>query len=348
MSQHNSETKQKSTARFAESFLHYAYNIYILATLGGIIAAWVKIDKSAAAPIISQILTIGFVLAFSITLLFLIYFALTYSQKARYAEISQNLHAIQHTIRNTLSKVRQWLAEGEPSLAAATHALISEGREKRKSEFEASLKDILSQAASIFTILTATNCRTSIKILSGNPKSGSNNLYVRTLARDALSAQSCAGKDLHEKSNPSLHAVGLNTDFELILKRQKRYFHYGDIENYADYANSSREYWEKSQPVHGSTLSWIWRHISPSARNRPSAPFPYRSVLVLPIQGLGDAEPSDVPVAFLTIDSMSKHVFNERYDVHIAASIADSLYHLMVEFARYNILTNNALNKEAK
>ena len=179
-------------------------------------------------------------------------------------------------------------------------------------EFKGHLERVLESAVKAYTIVTGTNCRAAIKLIGG----ASNNLHVKTLSRDSTSARNCNEKD---KAEGTKHKIVKNSDFNLILNNGRKFFFCNDI-------RSSKEYINSSTPENGETL-------------------PYSSVLVLPIRGTNSHESEDDAdkykyLGFLAIDSSSRNVFVEKYDIQMGAIVADALYHVLDTWSQLQNLHN--------
>jgi hypothetical protein len=149
-------------------------------------------------------------------------------------------------------------------------------------------------------MVTGTNCRVAIKILGG-----SGNSFVKTLARDSASAQSCHEKD---KSEGKQHTVVKNTDYNLILNGGRSYFFCNNIPSSKEYINTSKdEYGEK---------------------------LPYAAAIVLPVRSANSQQCEGATdkyrcLGFLAVDSAARNAFLEKYDVQLGAIVADALYSVM-------------------
>lgn len=167
-------------------------------------------------------------------------------------------------------------------------------------EFKSHLQRVLEASVRAYTIVTGTNCRAAIKLLGGT-----SNLHVKTLSRDSASSQSCRDKDKNEGSK---HLVVKNSDYNLILNNGRNYFFCNDIMSSNDYINSSKPEYQVN--------------------------LPYSSVIVLPIRSTniqmseGEADKYRC-LGFLAVDSSSRNVFIEKYDIQMGAIVADALYPIM-------------------
>lgn len=312
-----SESKMR---RFGASLMHIAYNLYILGTIAFVFYTFFSQEPITKDLWISRTLYLAVAVLLALMLCFLTFFAVSFSRKARYAEVMHNMHEIQHDLRDLQTKVRARYASLGPKpdkdTLTSVHKFIAEEFQK-----------ILTSIATGFSLVSAVNCRSSIKILGkvDSSKDGSpDNLYVKTLARDLASARDCIDKDGSEQKN---HLVTKNTDFELLVKEVRRFFFSGDVSTEGNYLNSSEEHWRKSRPLseYASRIPLISKLFA--------SPYPYRSSMVFPIKGslFGGTE---VPLflGFLCIDSKSRNSFSSRYDSNLGAALADSIYHVLREY----------------
>jgi len=314
------------------TILHIAYNAYIIITLGSASAALYFVDKTEVQQFYLRIFGISVATLPVLSLIFLVYFAISYSRKAKYAEISSNLHEVQHAIRDAHNKIREKLISQLHPQNTGTSSSPNNKIEDIKAIAKHDLIAILSQVVAIFTITSSVNCRASIKLIGkikddagAKDSGGIDNLCVLTLARDNTSGHQCSKKDEEEEKNRGNHSVQENTDYTLLIQGKLRYFFSGDISGYQNYLNSSKDYWERHRPLNmwiGNKLPFLRSHTIGSV-------YPYASVMTLPIR----KEHSEAPLGFLCIDSMSKNCFNERYDIHLAASISDSIAHLLYDIS---------------
>lgn len=317
MSEKNSNPQARGRlSRWATEALHIFYNIYIIVTLSSVLYAFFGIEAAAKDIWIARTIYIAVATLLSLMLLFLLYFAISFSGKAKYAEIMPNLHEVQHQIRDLTSEIKKIQHSlSDTSAKIADKAIV---RERIAGEFSR----VLTQIVIAFSMSKGVNCRSSIKILGLlNPTKdiSPGNMFVRTLARDQGSAHTCKEKDSLEKKD---HLVSKNTDFALLVSDEQKYFFSNDIADEGNYLNSSKDHWSKASPI----LAKLKREYGLFVK-RFSA-YPYRSVMVFPIRGALLNTTNNMPiVGFLCIDSKSRSCFNERYDVDLGASFTDSLYH---------------------
>jgi hypothetical protein len=177
---------------------------------------------------------------------------------------------------------------------------------------------ILDQLNNVFTSITSTHCRTSIKLTY----TGSDNkLYVYTLTRDQASRQRCLEMD-KRRAAENHDPLDKNIQFARLLSAQEDVWSYScnDLTKEESFQATSLTAYDPSYATKAPTRS-RWR--------RKSWPLPYRSTIACVIrQGpfdMAEHIPAEV-LGFLTVDSESRNVFEERWDVQIMLAVADALY----------------------
>lgn len=178
------------------------------------------------------------------------------------------------------------------------------------------MERVIDQFASMFSTLTGSKCRASIKLVE---YVGNSDLYVFTYIRDKDSKELNYKRDL-ARSEDRKDPIMENEDFNQIFKKDQEYFFSNDLCGKRSYANSSfKEYGTPKEhgavgrifPAYGWTL-------------------PYRATIVWPIQQTeipGVGRDTALCVGFLTIDTPLPNRFNPTFDVPLGAGIADSLFH---------------------
>jgi hypothetical protein len=193
-------------------------------------------------------------------------------------------------------------------------------------------RTVLDRFANVFVSLTSTYCRTSIKLTYEEK----GQLYFYTLTRDTGSEQKLREMD-RQRSNSNHDPLERNSQFARLFSADEERWHFvcNDLCREHGFSTTSmtaykRGYGEMVEKV--GVLDWL--------RNK-KWPLPYRSTIACAIrQGRFDGADTLDPVVigFLTIDSESRNVFVERWDVQIAFAVADALYHPLRRF----ILAQNA------
>jgi len=213
----------------------------------------------------------------------------TYDRSARYAKATTNVHDAFHYLRD------------------ATLAIV---KDPRNSEgFSPPLEQSATELAAAFSIVTGVKCRLCIKQMNvyqsdEDPRrtgeAGLRDMVVRDVARS---------RGTWSRPHMEPDYVSDNTDFELILVREQRYFFSNDLRRETPYKNS---HWDDTivanrQYEYLSTIVWpIRRQIhDPSSRTR------YRLL------------------GFLCVDSLIPGVFDIETDFGLGAAYADTLFSLL-------------------
>lgn len=232
-------------------------------------------------------------------------------RKEKYANITTHLHSVHHAIRDLNTFIH-----------------LNEPRDSpTKKEYERFINDckvqlgrVLDQVRNVFGTLSSTHCRASIKLTY--EKNGQ--VYVYTLTRDQVSKQQCFLRDnkrLDEDHDP----LDENPQFASLFSDKNLVWHYicNDLTKNEEFRCTSMSAYDPGYATRAPIRS-RWRRLWNS-----SWPLPYKSTLACVIrQGQFDLNQTIAPevLGFLTIDSESRGVFQERWDTQIMFSIADALY----------------------
>jgi hypothetical protein len=228
-------------------------------------------------------------------------------RKERYANITPTLHQLMHQIRD----VNTFIRTREPTNGTP------QDYQRFADDCKMFFGRILDQLNSIFTSITSTHCRASIKMVYGGGP-----LYVYTLARDQGSRQTCLQLD-KRRVEQNLDPLTENVQFARLFDAGDESWHYfcNDLMTAKEFCSTSvaaySPNYAKQLADHRS--SWLPRKW----------PLPYRSTIACVIrQGPVDLIQNIVPevLGFLTIDSESRNVFEPRWDVQIMFAVADALY----------------------
>ena len=194
----------------------------------------------------------------------------------------------------------------------------------------------IDRLAQAFSLITGTQCSACIKAMESTsefaalPRDARTRPYVHTLCRDAGSIDREFGpapeeRGIYQMEEPPdgfTHFIDQNTDFEHILMSTgtpKRLFFSNNLPALRGYKNSSFHYY--GQPADGSFR-----------RNR-TWPLPYKSTIVVPIsrRSLQLNQAYELK-GFLCVDSRSRNVFADRYDLDIMQSIGRTLVPLLERY----------------
>ena len=167
------------------------------------------------------------------------------------------------------------------------------------------VRDALTEVARAFTLITGSPCRACLKEVHYPQHTAISisadtlrELRVSTLCRDGAGGPPSPADERD-------HFVSDNTDFEvLFMKRWKhRWFVSNDLTQETNYKNSS---WSDDRP-HDYAATCVW-----------------------PVQKTDDTEAGvHDTLGFLCIDTLDVDVFDERFDFHVGAAVADSFYPLL-------------------
>lgn len=245
---------------------------------------------------------------FLILLLFLLFFTINYSRKARYSEATKAIHDTVHASRDAYHYLDWCVSSKHPDV------VYNEG------DFCEKTTRILTSLSTAFTLVTGTKCRSSLKVIGQDEN---DDLFVTTLARDNTSTE-----DKNNRYNDAnkRHLISANTDFMLIAGHDYNYFFHNNLPKYDDYQNSSIE--EYRSP--NDSRKWV---------------LPYKSTIVWPIRykrrnNENNDRDADL-YGFLTIDSSSRNVFSDKYDVDMGAIVADSLFATLDAYSKVKTIQAN-------
>jgi hypothetical protein len=184
----------------------------------------------------------------------------------------------------------------------------------------------LDQLNLCFVSLTGTHCRTSIKMtydIGGEP-------YYYTLARDQGSQQKWRDMD-NRRIDCNHDPLRKNAQYARLLDGSNSVWHYfcNDLTNEEDFLSSSFSAYDVKWGETGAASS---KGIFRKGRKWP---LPYRSTIVSTIRqspGSFVSTQKTLVLGFVTVDSESRGVFVERWDVPLVNALADALYHPLKMF----------------
>jgi hypothetical protein len=269
--------------------------IHLLAAIVTIVGGALVLFANTST-IKETVFLIAFTVYFLIILLFLIYFAITHSRKARYSEASNSLHNAVHAAR-----------EAFKYLDSCINASRTEQYDE--SRFRSLLERFLTSVSTAFSIISGTKCRSALKVLG---QSDTDELFVISFARDAESSEQ---QRTHDAREGRRHLVANNTDFDLIAHHEYRCFFHNNLPKYENYMNTSL-----GDSRYQLGVGDAWR-------------LPYKSTIVWPIrfkmerstlEGVDQIE--EEFYGFLTVDSGVRGAFRSDHDVPFGAALADALF----------------------
>ena len=249
-----------------------------------------------------------------IFLVYSVYREFTISRKEKYANINSHQHRCIHLLRDLQTIILRSQSHSDHSNNISLDTIGS---------CNSILESLLTEFSSLYSMLTGTLCRTSIKSIYEHD----NKLYVYTLARDAKSSDLNSESDM-KRYNDHQDALEENEDFNLLYDGfgpNKRCFFCNDLSSRRNYSTSSY----KLYGFPTSEISFFDKVISFTKVDK-NWPLPYNSTIVWPIQQREtNTLKLDEPecIGFLAVDSESKNVFKRKWDFHIGAEIADALFH---------------------
>jgi hypothetical protein len=228
-------------------------------------------------------------------------------RKERYANITPIIHQLIHQIRD----LNTFVTLNEP--VGGSYADYKRFTGDCKMFFGR----ILDQLNTIFSSLTSTHCRTSIKLTYGGDP-----LYVYTLARDQGSRQKCLKMD-NKRVETNHDPLTQNLQFAKLFSDSDESWHYicNDLTRAQDFQCTSTTAYapDYAMRLADGRRRWLARKW----------PLPYKSTIACVIrQGPIDLcqDVKTEVLGFLTVDSESRGVFEERWDVQIMFAVADALY----------------------
>lgn len=238
------------------------------------------------------------------------------SRKEKYANINSHRHQCIHIVRDLITYLEkeQCVSHNERTL------------KQIRSITSQLLTKFLNEFAVIFSMLTGTNCRATIKAIYRKE----DKLYVYTLARDETSRNVNWKKD-QERFEKDADPIDKNEDFQILYKDygpNNRCFFCNDLTIRRNYETSSFDAVQQ-RPAMDITITSRIRAIFSW---KDDWPLPYRSTIVWPTQQSPNPEIQiNKPecIGFLAIDSESRNVFKERWDFYIGAEVADALFHAL-------------------
>lgn len=254
------------------------------------------------------ILTSTVCVSFVLLLIFLVVREVMFARKEKYANITGKLHFCFHLIRD----IESFLNELDPS------TFRERERERVFTTTTNGLITVLDCVATMYSMLTGTRCRATIKTIY--EKEGK--LYVRTLARDTDSYEHNSEKD-KERSEKNQDAIEENEDFELLYSENQpgqNYFFCNNLIQRRNYKTSSFKIYgepKKEMNFYERIFCKSWT-------------LPYRSAIVWPIQQRKNRhfDFDEIGcIGFLAVDSESRGVFKKSWDTWLGAGVADALFH---------------------
>lgn len=280
---------------------------------------------TANTTIREWVLSSSLTLIVAIALFTLAYREWSRAKPTRVADTMQNQARASELLRNLHVFLRKRLAESRRGTVVSNEAIF---------QARATIEEILTIYSDVYSIITATTCRLSIKLIdfgeidfinieamTTENVSAGENIYVFTLARDSLSTRENKNADAKRESE-KLDRLIENTDFLSLwdlTHDDTGFFHSADLRREKDYQSSSLSFWRTKQENPRSVAIKDW-------------PLPYRSTIVWPIRqepraelGLADYD----TVGFLAVDSPMPGAFDIGTNAPIGTILANGLHPIL-------------------
>ena len=266
--------------------------ITLIASVGGVLGIFLLF-----VPKLNKQGWVGVLFLGLLALLFLgynWYLYLTYSKKARYAEIFEDINLGFSEIHKTRRN------------------------ESNSKEILRSLENLCEYISSSFEKIYGYKVRTCVKILVSDKDERPR---VATLERDKRSKASGATTGIRDNV---YHWIDENSDFEFI------YNNIGDNYSSLSYHGTRLPIRKKYKNTRLKEENWPPKKrgfIIDYIKRKREWPLPYRSTLVVPITPLsGDEQSQSSLRGYLCVDSPKNLTFNKEYDVDILRGICDGIY----------------------
>ena len=288
----------------------------ILGIIVGFLSGWSVFERWVESQNeLSWIVNVYVILIMTCIFSVLIFRQYQTMRKERYANITTIIHQTMHCIRD----IETFIAEKTPCEGA------------QKDEYELFFQSIrmmfgraLDQVNSIFTSITSTHCRASIKLIYDRADGDQGKLYYYTYTRDYGSNQKWSHLDI-ERTRNFHDPVEDNPQFSRVLNHKDNswYFISNNLPSDLDFKSTSVTAYQPDL-AHRLVSTSGWRGLWLN-----TWPLPYRSIMACVIrQGSFEYDrhrESDV-LGLLTVDSESRGVFEERWDIQIMLAVADAMF----------------------
>lgn len=238
-------------------------------------------------------------------------------RKEKYANITGYLHSISHNVRD----LNTYIEENVPDEGADKTQYLTFLNSARKD-----FSTILDQLSVTFTSITGTKCRSCIKLIyARQTETGVDKLYFYTFQRDTASRKSLIDLDNERVANDHDPQDG-NPQFEAICNDgnpHKWHYFCNDLTKEKDFTSTSMTAYDKhyGRRFNFTWLNWLTGKVWP---------LPYKSCVSCVVrQGPTTTDQkkiADPVLGFLSVDSESRSVFEERWDKELVFMVADSLY----------------------
>lgn len=296
---------------FKSGYIKY-FKLSVFVTVCGIIATISTIVYGLDEKLRSDVPTLA-LLVLAIFLLSWQYFSrLLLARRKAYCEALAGLHTISSSVAELSRVIEKEYADESAQRELITRHLIG----------------IMDRVSEIFTNITGSRCRATLKAIGGSPDT--RKASTHTLAREEASYQLCREDD-EIRSRLRFDEVSRNIHLiQLILSQgpHKAYFIRQDLPT-AYYCN---DYFSTSIDWHYNEMD---EDAIPEKHGKPEYPLAYRSTIVWVIRGQTDMDDERmIPLAFLAIDSPKTCMFIDDWDVELGAMVAAQLGPFMQTYWR--------------
>ena len=204
---------------------------------------------------------------------------------------------------------------GAAHLLRDVHSALDEGN---KNLVDEKIRDAIISFSNALSLVTGANCRCCIKTInSDTEKDGGEYVFVETLVRSETS------ESYDYDSKPA--GIENNTDFYEILINDSNCFLSHDLTKESVYLNS---HWPESPDKRKEFIK--------------QRKYKYITTIVWPIKSYSNSQNKAEIIGFLCADSMTRYIFEARYDVDFGAIIADSLFPVLKRYR--NSIKSGAFN----
>lgn len=289
-----------------------------------LLSSWDLFERFVSDQTVLSVMANGFILfVVSVVLIALITRQYQTIRKEKYANISPLVHKAVHAARDA----HTYLLENAPAEDADQQAY-----EAYLSHAKIKLGQSLDRLVEIFMVITSTRCRASIKLMY----EANDELYFYTYLRDQNSAESCRARD-KQRIRDNHDPLNKNLRFAQLFSDSENHWHYISNNLAKDKSFRTTSMTAYSPELETKINSGL------NGFSLFNWPLPYRSTISCVIrQGPFDfmEERSSEVLGFLTVDSESRGVFAEKWDVEIVFVIADAIFQPLK-------LINEEVNKAA-
>lgn len=293
----------------------FAWLALVVGLIGGIVTLTLSVTESATAK--EWILSLSLA---AITIVALSALAVLGTQISGHQNFTSTL-SLQNQASETLRDLRIFLRESVDDVGAGN--AIPRGTLSRAQQI---IEEILTVYSNIYSIWTATRCRTCVKLIDVGQRNGGTpvspeTVILFTLARDKYSAKEQKKHD-KKRADERLDKLNDNSDFLRLWDEEvddDGFFLSEDLRKEPEYDTSSINYWRN---VVGN----------PNRNTGDKWPLWYISTIVWPIrqeprEDIGITE--QTCLGFLAVDSRVPRVFNSDAHPYLGKILANALYPIL-------------------